>query len=201
MSQVKCALASISIFRCPKRHCCAPPIMIDARDGPTLSRQRLEHTNTTNQARGIPASAEPAFASRAGSANALLARRGFPSARQRHSRAENCARPRTIAARRDRLSRWPGPARARTTRHRLDRGHAKRNGPRIIVNNEEERFSGNKHDDRIPAAIDRRHGRDAARNGTRCRRNRSLAHHLGLSGPARHHDTNRLEEAPTASSS
>ena len=33
------------------------------------------------------------------------------------------------------------------------------NGPRLIVNNEEERFSGNKHTIGISAAVDRRDGR------------------------------------------
>ena len=36
-------------------------------------------------------------------------------------------------------------------------------GPRLIVNNEEERFSGNKHTTEYPQTIDRRDGGDAAR--------------------------------------
>ena len=64
-------------------------------------------------------------------------------------------------------------------------------GPRLIVNNEEERFSGNKHTTEYPRALDRRDGRDAARHGTRHRRYRRLAHQLGLSDAGRHAGAHR----------
>ena len=57
-----------------------------------------------------------------------------------------------LAARRDRLSRGPGASRHAQFRRCAGRGDPRRSGPRLIVNNEEERFSGNKHTTEYPQA-------------------------------------------------
>ena len=53
-------------------------------------------------------------------------------------------------------------------------------GPRIVVNNEEERFSGNKHTTEYPQRSIDAHGRDAARDRARRRRYRRDRHDAGI---------------------
>src|ERR1700694_4701389 len=67
MSQVTCSCASSCLFRRTKRHCCLPPIMIDACQH--LSPTRPTAWNRTNElARDIRGSERPDFAPHDGSA-------------------------------------------------------------------------------------------------------------------------------------
>ena len=58
-------------------------------------------------------------------------------------------------------------------------------GPRIVVNNEEERFSGEKHTTEYPRRSIDAMVEQSARDRARRRRYRRDRHDVGLSGPAR----------------
>ena len=180
------ALASTRLFRTTKRHCCPPPIVIDAGDigvqGAEVRRVETEHTNwsATSQARRASASASRAGWRRRpwGAAGFHQLGSDFADARIAHVR-DKLARGETVY-----LAGLGAPGTHNSGVALVEVTQA--NGPRLIVNNEEERFSGNKHTTEYPKAVDRCRRRDVARHGPRYRRHRRLAHELGLSDARRH---------------
>src|SRR5437899_2432803 len=150
VSQVMRALASIRLFRCTKRHCCAPPIMIDA--GRRLSLVKAGGLKP-NQ--------------RIAPRHPRLGRAGFRAARWLSARVFAAAgfhqlgsafAEKRIAHVRDKLIRGEtvylaglGPPGTHNSGVALVEV-SQATGPRLIVNNEEERFSGNKHTTEYPQA-------------------------------------------------
>ncbi len=111
---------------------------------------------------------------------------GLSPARLGIRRCADRACARQACARRDGLSRRP-----RRTRHAQFRRLAlvevtQADGPRLIVNNEEERFSGNKHTTEYPQLSIDAMVATLRGDGPRYRRYRRLAHELGLSDARRH---------------
>ena len=113
--------------------------------------------------RDIPAWQRPAFALRDGWRRLTHGRAGFhqlgsdfADSATRAMCAKSCAAARPCISR---ASGLPGTHNTGVALVEVTQA----SGPRLIVNNEEERFSGNKHTTEYPRSIDRRDGRDAAR--------------------------------------
>ena len=150
--------------------------------GPEVGQVETEHTNwsAASQAR-LPS----ASASRAGWRRKPWGLRDFTSsARNSPMRGSRMCATSSRAARRSISPASAHPARIIPVLALVEVTQA--HGPRLIVNNEEERFSGNKHTTEYPklsidAAVATLRG-----DGPRCRRYRCLAHELGLSDARRH---------------
>ena len=79
-----------------------------------------------------------------------MARTGLHQLEDPSTRRHSLRWPAKAVARRDPLHRWVRLPRHAQHRRRTGRGHPGKDGPRLIVNNEEERFSGNKHTNEFP---------------------------------------------------
>ena len=185
VSQAARGLASIGLFRPMKQDCCAPPIMIDAWQSPVSLQGRCELKPNRRIGPATPRLAAAGFRAARWLARETWALRAFISSARNLPSADR-ARPRQ--ARRGETVYLaglglPGTHNSGVALVEVTQAH----GPRLIVNNEEERFSGNKHTTEYPTRLDRRDGRDAARHGARHRRYRRLAHQLGLSDAGGHH--------------
>ena len=154
----------------------------------TLSRQRLGHASNTNRA---AASRDRSgwLSPRPPAQRAVDGAYRFSSDRQRIRESHDCVDQGATAARRDRLHRRPGAIGHAQFRGCPDRGHPGRRPAHHRQQRGRAIFRQQAHH-RISEGVDRRDGRDAAPDGTRCRRHRSLRHHLGLSGAGRDHGAN-----------
>ena len=185
VSQVAPALASAALFRPTKRHCCPPPIVIDAGDigcneqGPGVGTEQTNWSATSETRRErITVFARWLAAKTMGAAGFHQLGSDFAKARLAQSvKNSHAARPFI-----SRGSALPGTHNSGVALVEVTQA----DGPRLIVNNEEERFSGNKHTTEYPRASIDADGRDAARHRARYRRHRRLAHELGLPDAGRH---------------
>ena len=178
-------------------HCCAVPIMISSGQAPIPRGNRLENASKTYRA-SASAIGGGSLSPDALAQRAVDGAHRIPPDRKRIRQPDNGSDPGAIAARRDRLHRGPGGVGHAQHRYRADRGYLERRPPHHRQQRGRAVFRQQAHH-RISAGFDRRHDRDAASDGARCRRYRGHRHHLGLPGAVRHHDPDRDRGSPRQS--